>query len=327
MKKKILVTGGAGFIGSHLVDFLVKKGHKVTVIDNFFSGSKKNLKKSLKKIVLINCDISNYKKLEKYFTRFDYVYHLAAKADIVPSINHPIEYFNSNVVGTINLLELSRKAGVSKFIYAASASCYGIPKKIPTKENEKKDVQYPYALTKLMGEDLCFHWEKVYKLKTISLRFFNIYGPRSRTSGAYGAVFGVFLAQKIKNKPLTIVGDGKQSRDFVYISDLVLALYKAAFSKTHGKSINIGSGVPTTVNKIAKIIGGPKINIPKRPGEPDKTIADISLAKKYLKWKPSVNIDFGIKTLLKNIRYWKDAPVWTPKKIKLATKIWFKYLK
>jgi UDP-glucose 4-epimerase len=327
MKKNILVTGGAGFIGSHLVDYLVKKRYNVTVIDNFFSGSEKNLFESYNKIKIINCDISNFKLLEKNFKKFDIVYHLAAKADIVPSINFPLDYFNSNVVGTINLLELSKRFRVKKFVYAASASCYGLPDNIPTKENSKLSPQYPYALTKLMGEDLCLHWEKVYKLKTISLRFFNVYGPRSRTSGAYGAVFGVFLAQKIKNKPLTVVGDGNQTRDFIFVSDLVEALYKAGIGKSHNIVINLGSGKETAVNKIAALIGGKKVYIPKRPGEPDRTIANINLAKKMLKWKPVIKIEDGVKLLLKNIHYWSTAPVWTPKKINSATKTWFKFLK
>ena len=323
----IIVTGGAGFIGSNLVDFLVKKKHKVIVIDNFSTGLKNNLKLSKKKIKIVNKDISSNKNLDKIFTGVDYVFHLAGLADIVPSIEKPESYFKSNVLGTFNILEACRKKNVKKIIYAASASCYGLPKKFPTNELSKIDVQYPYAFTKWQGEELVKHWYAIYKLPYVSMRFFNVYGPRSRTSGAYGAVFGVFLAQKLANKPLTIVGSGKQTREFIYISDIVEALYKAAFSKVKGKIYNVGGGKEVSVNRIASYISKKKINIPKRPGEPDRSLSDIKEVKKDLNWKPKVKIEDGVNKLLKNIKYWKSAPVWTPKKIKKATKIWFKFLK
>ena len=171
------------------------------------------------------------------------------------------------------------------------------------------------------------HWSKVYKLKVISLRFFNLYGPRSRTSGTYGAMFGTFLAQKISGLPYTIVGNGKQKRDFTYVTDAVGAIIKASKSNINGEIFNVGSGETISINYIAKKLKGKKIFIPKRPGEPDKTFANIEKIKKYLKWKPKVNIDQGIKLLLKNIDDWKEAPVWTKKKIHIATKSWFMYLK
>ena len=188
-------------------------------------------------------------------------------------------------------------------------------------------TEYPYALTKNIGENLVLHWNKTYNLKSLSLRFFNAYGPRSRTSGAYGAVFGVFLAQKLNNKPLTIVGDGEQTRDFIHVFDLVRAIIKSAFKGKPGEVYNIGSGKETKINYIAKLIGEKKIYIPKRPGEPDRSLADISKIKKDLNWKPKIKIEDGVKMLLKEIKLWKNAPVWTPKKIKKATKVWFEYLK
>ena len=324
---KTLVTGGAGFIVSNLVDQLILKGHKVIVLDNFSTGRRSNLAHQKKKnLKIINIDISSNKSLDKYFRDVKYVFHLAGLADIVPSIENPDKYFYSNVIGTLNIIQAARKVKLKKFIYAASASCYGIPDKFPTEEIDKIKPMYPYALTKWQAEELIMHWYDIYDLPAISLRFFNAYGPRSRTSGAYGAVFGVFLAQKLANKPLTIVGNGKQTRDFIHVNDLVRGIIKAATSNKIGKIYNIGGGKEVKVNKIAKLIGGKKIYIPKRPGEPDRSLADISKIKKDLNWQPKITIEKGIKGLLQNISYWKNAPVWTVKKIKNATKTWFKLL-
>ena len=324
---KSLVTGGAGFIGSNLVDQLVKIGHQVTVLDNLNTGRISNLEQVKNKIEFINIDISDNKNsINKYFNNVDYVFHLAGLADIVPSILKPNDYFESNVKGTLNILEASKKANVKKMIYAASASCYGIPNKYPTDEKSKIDPQYPYALTKYLGEQLVIHWAKVYNMPNISLRFFNAFGPRSRTTGAYGAVFGVFLAQKLAKKPLTIVGDGDQTRDFIHVYDLVEAIIKATHKGKSGEIYNVGSGKETSVNLIANIIGGKKVRVPKRPGEPNRSLADISKIKEQFSWKPKISIKEGTEMLLKNISYWKEAPVWTPEKIKEATKTWFKFL-
>ena len=217
---------------------------------------------------------------------------------------------------------------IKKFIYAASASCYGIPKKYPTDEKSKIDPKYPYALTKLLGEELVMHWAKIYNMPNLSLRFFNACGLRSRTTGAYGAVFGVFLAQRLSNKPLTIVGNGRQTRDFIHVNDLVNAIVLASKKKNlKAEILNIGSGVETSVNEIAKIVGGKKIYVPKRPGEPDRSMADIKKIKRLLKWSPKITIKEGINELLNNINNWSDAPVWTPKSIKKETRTWFKLLK
>ena len=175
MCEHVLVTGGAGFIGSHLVDFLIKKKYRVTVIDNLSTGKKENLNNSIKKIKFIKEDVSNTKKIINYFKKADYVFHLAALADIVPSIQKPREYFRSNVEGTLSVLECCKKYKVKKLIYAASASCYGLPKKFPTNEKQKINPMYPYALTKWIGEELILHWTKVYKIKANSLRLFNVY--------------------------------------------------------------------------------------------------------------------------------------------------------
>jgi UDP-glucose 4-epimerase len=285
------------------------------------------LDKVKNKIKFINIEISNNEEaIHKYFKNVDWVFHMAGRADIIPSITNPNSYFQSNVKGTLNILEASRKAKIKKFIYAASASCYGIPEKYPTDEKSKIDPQYPYALTKFLGEQLVMHWAKVYGMPNVSLRFFNAYGPRSRTTGAYGAVFGVFLAQKLAGKPLTIVGDGNQTRDFVHVYDVVNAIIIAAQKGKRGEIYNVGSGKEISVNLIANIIGGNKVDVPKRPGEPDRSIADITKIKTQLNWQSKISIKKGIELLLKNIDNWKDAPVWTPETIKEATKNWFKLL-
>ncbi len=323
---KYIVTGGAGFIGSHIVEHLVKQNKKIVVLDNLSTGRIENLKEFKKNIKFIKCDISKKGKWIKEFSGKCLVLHFAALADVVPSIQKPKKYFDANVNGTINILEACKKAKILKFIYSASSSCYGIPKKYPTNENEKIDPQYPYALTKKLGEDLIIHWSKIYKFPYISVRLFNVYGTRSRTSGTYGAMFGVFLAQKIAKKPYTIVGSGKQTRDFTYVKDVVDVIMILCKSKLVNEIFNIGSGQTVSVNKIVKILGGKKVFIKKRPGEPDCTFADISKIRKKMGWKPKINIEKGIKILIKNIEYWKRAPVWTPKKINIATKLWFKYL-
>jgi|TARA_B110000238_G_C16096225_1_gene426207 UDP-glucose 4-epimerase len=324
---KVIVTGGAGFIGSHLVEKLINQNHKVIVIDNLSTGRLENIKKFLPKIKFIKADISKINRIKKYFKGVDRVFHLAALADIVPSIQNPNEYYDSNVTGTLNVLECSKYHKVKKFLYAASSSCYGIPKNYPTDERQPFNPQYPYALTKMMGEQLILHWSQVYKLKYISLRLFNVYGTRSRTSGTYGAMFGVFLAQKLFNAPLTIVGNGKQTRDFTYVSDVVDAFVCASNSKVYNQIFNVGSGKTIAVNKIASLLSDKKTYMPKRPGEPDSTFANINKIKKLLSWKPKIDIEKGIKLILKDINYWSKAPVWTPKSINKATKDWFKYLK
>ena len=327
--KKCLVTGGAGFIGSNLVDKLVDLGHEVVVLDNLVTGQIKNLARVNNKISFYKINIFSCKDelLEKYFNKVNWVFHLAGLADIVPSIKNPEDYFNTNVAGTLKILQAAKKSNIKKFIYAASASCYGIPKKFPTSESHGIDTKYPYALTKYLGEQLVLHWAKVYKMPNISLRFFNAYGPRSRTTGAYGAVFGVFLAQKIARKPLTVVGNGKQTRDFIHVDDLVKAIILTAKNGTNGEIYNVGSGKETSVSHIAKLIGGKTINIPKRPGEPDRSLADIKKITKSLNWSPSVSIERGVGMLLDRINDWKKAPVWTKSTIKQATNVWFKYLK
>jgi UDP-glucose 4-epimerase len=325
--KKCVVLGGAGFIGSHLCDLLIKKKYQVYVIDNLSTGRLSNISHIKNKLKFIKADISKQGNWQKYFQNTKYVFHLAALADIVPSIENPKKYFESNVTGTLNVLEAVKKFRIKKIIYAASSSCYGIPNKYPTKENQKIDIRYPYALTKYVAEEIIINWSKIYNLKYISLRLFNVYGTRSRTSGTYGAMFGVFLTQKLNKQPFTVVGSGKQKRDFTYVTDVTQAFYLSAVSKIENEIFNVGTGNTVSVNKIVSLLKGPRIKIPRRPGEPDITFASIKKIRKKLKWKPKIKIEQGIKFLLNEIEYWKNAPLWTPKKIKLATRSWFKYLK
>ena len=294
-----VVTGGAGFIGSNLVDHLVGIGHEVIVLDNFVSGKKANLSHHKKKDVKIKrIDISKGKNLEKYFNRVDYVFHLAGLAEIIPSIKNPKKYFNVNVLGTLKVLEAAKKAKVKKLVYAASSSCYGSPKNFPTSEKEKIDIKHPYGLTKFLGEQLVIKYATNFKMPNISFRFFNVYGPRLNMSGQYSAVFGNFLKQKRSNKPLTIVGSGKQTRDFIHVEDLIDAFIKVIKSRLVNKIYNLGSGKEVSINKIASLFGGKKTFIPKRPREPKRSLANISKIKKDINWKPKISIQEGIKLLL-----------------------------
>jgi UDP-glucose 4-epimerase len=325
---KVVITGGSGFIGSHLADYLIELNHEVIVIDNLSIGRTENISHLLEnpKFTFLKADIVDYESIENIFKNIDWVFHLAALADIVPSIENPTEYYLSNVNGTFNILQACKKHKVKKIIYTASSSCYGIPDNYPTKETEEINPQYPYALTKNIGEQLVMHWCQLYKLPAISLRFFNVYGPRARTSGTYGAVFGVFLAQKLANKPFTVVGDGTQTRDFTFVSDIVSAIHSAAKSNVSGKIINIGSSNTYSINQLVDLLGGDVEYIPKRPGEPDCTWADITEAKKTLNWEPKVTLEEGVKILLKDMNYWQDAPIWDKNSIAKATEKWFQYL-
>jgi UDP-glucose 4-epimerase len=255
------------------------------------------------------------------------VFHFAGIGDIVPSVDRPIEYMSTNVLGTVHVLEAARAAGAGKFVYAASSSCYGLAEELPTTESAPIRPQYPYALSKYQGEQAVLHWGQLYRLPVNVIRIFNAYGIRSRTSGAYGAVFGVFLAQKLAGTPLTIVGDGAQSRDFLYVTDVARAFYAAAITDRTQRIYNLGAGNPQSVKYLAELLGGPSIQIPKRPGEPDCTWADIGRIRAELGWTQQVSFEEGVKTMIEHIDYWREAPVWNPSSIAEATKNWFAFLK
>jgi UDP-glucose 4-epimerase len=323
---KVIITGGAGFIGSHVTDAFFNFGASVTVLDNLSTGRIENLEHIKNSIDFVECDISNPTGWEEKFKDADIVIHLAALADIVPSMQNPSSYYSANVTGTFNVLEAARKFHVSKVVYSASSSCYGMANIFPTPEDAPIAPEYPYALTKRMGEELVIHWNKVYGIPSVSLRFFNVYGTRSRTSGTYGAMFGVFLAQKLAGKPFTVVGDGEQTRDFTYVTDVANAVMEAALSDVSGEIMNVGSGQTVSVNRIVELLEGKVTYIPKRPGEPDCTFADTAKISSTLNWSPSVSLDNGVQKVLDNIDYWRDAVVWTPNTINEATKDWFKFL-
>ena len=324
-----LVTGGAGFIGSHLVDRLLAQGRSVRVVDSFVVGRRANLKQhnGNPHLHVIEADVADPAAMATSVAGVERVFHLAARADIVPSIQEPEAYFRSNVDGTFCVLEAARRHAVRRLVYVASSSCYGIPSSYPTAETAPADPRYPYALTKYLGEQLVMHWAKIYQLPAVSVRFFNVYGPRARTSGTYGAVFGVFLAQFLAGEPLTVVGDGEQTRDFTFVADVVDALIAVVESDKSGEIYNVGSGQPVSVNELVRLLGSPSsVRIPKRPGEPDCTWADIGKIRRELGWEPKVSFADGVRVMLENIDYWRDAPVWTASRIADATRDWFKFL-
>lgn len=327
--RRALVTGGAGFIGSHLVERLQSDGCHVTVLDNFSTGRAHNLAhlENHPRLEVYAVDITEHDSIRRFFKGIDWVFHLGALADIVPSIQRPIDYHRANVDGTMAMLEAARSAGVKRFVYAASSSCYGVATIYPTPESAPIRPEYPYALTKYLGEQCVLHWGQVFRLPVLSLRLFNVYGPRSRTSGMYGAVFGVFLAQKLAGKPFTVVGDGTQTRDFTFVTDVVEALIRAAESDLTCEVVNVGSGSTYSVNRLVELLGGEVTYLPKRPGEPDCTLADISKIQRLLGWKPRVSFEEGVQIMLENINYWREAPVWTPETIARATREWFECLK
>ena len=326
-KPVAIVTGGAGFIGSHMVDCLLERGFNVRVVDNLVGGREANLAhhQGNADLVFEKQDIRELEPDAAIFRDARYVFHFAGIGDIVPSIERPIDYMSTNVQGTVRVLEAARAARVEKLVYAASSSCYGLAA-TPTREDHPIAPQYPYALSKYQGEQAAFHWRQVYRLPVNSIRIFNAYGTRVRTTGAYGAVFGVFFKQKLAGKPFTVVGDGTQRRDFLYASDVARAFLMAAETERTGELWNLGAGDPQSVNRLVELIGGEVTYIPKRPGEPDVTWADIEKIKRELGWKPQIPFEEGVRRMMADIEKWRDAPLWDPDSIARATRTWFDYL-
>ncbi len=323
-----VVTGGSGFIGSHAVEKLIEKGYQVRVIDNLVGGKVENIEPFIEigKCEFFQKDIRELETDSKIFENVDFVLHFAGIGDIVPSIQKPAEYMSVNVLGTVKVLETARANKVKRFVYAASSSCYGANPEVPTNENAEIRNEYPYALSKYLGEVSAFHWAKVYGIEVNSIRIFNAYGTRSKTSGAYGAVFGVFLKQKLAGKPLTVVGDGKQSRDFVYASDVAEAFILAGQTSFQNQIWNLGSNNPISVNTLTELLGGEKVFLPKRPGEPDVTWADNKKIVTELGWAPKVSFELGVSKILLEIEYWRNAPLWDRDSIEKATEDWFKFM-
>ncbi len=326
--RKVIVTGGAGFIGSHLTERLLAQGDEVHVLDDFSTGRPGNLAHlgASARLRVHEVDVSRFDEVRPLVQGAQRVYHLAALADIVPSIEQPLDYTRANIDGTVAMLEAARQAGVERFVYTASSSCYGLAEQYPTPESAPCRPQYPYALTKYLGEQAVMHWAQVYGMSAMALRLFNVYGPRSRTHGSYGAMFGIFLAQKLAGKPYTVVGDGTQTRDFTYVTDVVDAFVRAGESTCSGVAMNVGTGTPVAVNRIVELLGGEAVHVPKRPGEPDCTHADTSTIARELGWQARVSIEEGVARLLAHIDDWRSAPVWTPASIADATAAWFRHL-
>jgi len=291
---KYLVTGGAGFIGSALVDRLINQGHEVIVIDNLFSGKKENINPKAK---FFNLDICDFEKIKPIFEGIDFVYHLAAIPRVFFSVKNPVETSKTNILGTVNVFKASADAGAKRVVFISSSAVYGDQKKMPIKETAEKNPMSPYALQKLVGEQTAKLFTELYKLPIVCLRFFNVYGPRIDFDSEYGLVIGKFLHLKSQNKPLTIYGDGKQTRGFCYVDDVADACIKAMESEklSGGEIINVSREESYSVNQIADAIGGERIYLPAREGDPINTKADIGLAKKLLGWKAMVNLEDGIK--------------------------------
>jgi UDP-glucose 4-epimerase len=326
--RRAIITGAAGFIGSHLAERLLVEGVQVVAVDNLSTGRLANLAhlRGNPNLIFHEADICDVTALDRIFPNADVIFHLAGLADIVPSIERPQDYYRSNVEGTFAVMQAARAAQISRVVYAASSSCYGIPDLFPTPESADIRPQYPYALTKYLGESIVMHWGRVYGIETSALRLFNVYGPRSRTSGTYGAVFGVFLAQKRAARPFTVVGDGTQTRDFTYVTDVVDAFVQTALARLGGEIMNVGSGNTYSVNRLVELLGGDVTFIPKRPGEPDGTFADVRKIERLLGWSARVPLEIGVATMLAHIDDWRDAPVWDPASIERATSQWFAHL-
>lgn len=314
---RCLVTGGAGFIGRHLAKRLAELGHDVAIFD--LRSSKESLGPS---ITYYYRDITQ-PRLHGF--RSDWVFHLAALTDIVPSIEKPLSYHRANVDGTVNVLDHCVRLGAKKLVYASSTSVYGIPNEYPTPETASCNPCYPYALTKHIAEQYVMHWGKIYRLPVISLRITTAYGPgMSVSAGGYGSAIKVFMAQKAHGAPYTVIGDGSQSRDFVSVDDVVDAFIKAAESSVRGEIFNVGSRKPTTIKRLLELLGDSDniVHLPRRPGEPDMTWADITKIRQVLGWKPKVTLEKGIDAMLSKLSEWSEVKVWSKEAIIKATAKW-----
>jgi len=289
---KVIVTGGAGFVGSNLVDALIERGDEVIILDNLSTGKKENLNEKAK---FIEVDLRNLEEIKPYFNGVDYVFHCAALARVQLSIVDPVKYNDHNVNGTLNVLVAAKDAGVKKVVYSASSSAYGNQPIMPLTEDLSANPISPYGLQKYIGEEYCRLFSYVYKLPTVCLRYFNVFGPRMVKEGAYASVVAIFLSQKEKGEPLTIVGDGEQQRTYTFVKDIVRANLLAAESDINdGRAINAGQSNEYSVNQIAAMVGGETIHLPPRI-EPRRNLCDNSLAKKLLGWEPEVKLEDWIK--------------------------------
>jgi UDP-glucose 4-epimerase len=299
---KVLISGGAGLIGSNLAEKLLNSGHTVCLLDRF-SGYKIKYYRSLKlkfpKLILLKADITRFSQIKKVFPdKIDWVFHLAGLSQTKESLENPLLYHQVNVGGTLNILEAVRCNKIKKFIYAASSSCYGQARIFPTPETAPISISSPYALSKYMAEQYVLHYGRVYKLPIISMRLSTVYGQSKVDVHDFGPIFRIFIKQIKLKLPITIRGNGKQSFDFVYVSDVVDAFIKATRSNVCGEIFNVGSGQFYSLNTIGKFIKAQVLYIPKNKHEVTKTQLDIQKIQKLLLWKPLINIEQGIKLLL-----------------------------
>lgn len=292
----VTVLGGAGFIGSHIVDELMDFGHDVTVLDNFSEGKLENLAKwkGNPRFQAIRGDIRDYQLVRRVCDHRTWVFALAAMSRIQPSIIDPQSAFEQNVMGMANVLEACRKGEVKRVVYSASSSAYGVKNAPPLSEDMPTDCLNPYSLSKKVGEELCELYRKLYGLSTISLRYFNVYGPRHQQDGSYATVVAIFRRQARLGQKLTVVGDGDQRRDFTYVRDVVRANMLAAMNHDVYGTVNIGTGENYSINEIAEIVGGEVVHIEPRPGEAFVTLADTGRARNELGWAPTVGLQEGL---------------------------------
>ena len=293
---KVLVTGGAGFIGSHLVDALIGRGLQVRVVDNFVNGRREDLNSAAEIVI---GDVRNIDSIRAAFDGVDCVFHTAALPRVMLSIERPVETHLTNVVGTLNALVAARDAGVRRFVYSGSSSVYGTQQELPLIESMTPNPLNPYALQKLAGEQYTRLFHRLFGMETLTLRYFNVYGPRMSTEGAYVTVIGVFIRDRLAGRPLTIHGDGEQTRDFTHVRDVVRASLAAMVATVaDGRAINIGRGQSMSINQIAKIVGGPVVHEAPRPGDARDTLADIGAARSVLGWEPEVPTEAGVRELI-----------------------------
>jgi len=294
-----IVTGGAGFIGSHIVEKLLQLEHMVVVIDNEYSDNDNFHWR--KDTLNVNIDITDYKALKQACTGADYIFHLAAEARIGPAIENPVNAVNINTIGTCNVLQCAREVGAKKVLYSSTSSGYGL-NEAPNVETQPDDCLNPYSVSKIAGEKLCKMYTDLYGLNTIIFRYFNVFGERAPRKGQYAPVTGIFLRQKAAGESLTIVGDGEQRRDYIYVKDVANANVMAAISNpdddAYGQVYNVGSGKNYSVNEIASFISDDTINIPPRIGEAKNSLANIDKIQKTFAWKPEVDVEQWIKTQL-----------------------------
>ena len=298
MKNKMLVTGGAGFIGSHLVDKLIEQGHEVIIIDNE-SGATSDKFYWNDKATCIKKDIIDYEGTRPFYEGVDYVFHLAAKSRIQTTVENPILCTETNLVGTTTVLKCSKEAGVKRVIYSSTSSAYGLKNTPPLREDMPEDCLNPYSISKTAGEKMCKFYTDCFGLETTTFRYFNVYAKSEPLKGPYAPVVGIFMRQRKAGEPMTIVGDGEQRRDFTHVNDVVEANIRAAYAEgVVGEIINVGTGTNHSVNELADMVGGPRVTLPQRPGEARITLADNSKLKNLLKLVPQVKVEEHIKLIM-----------------------------